>query len=660
MIQSKRRVLLIEPNYKNKYPPMGLMKIAMYHRLHGDDVVFWKGDFKEFVLRQLTDECIEKICEVERELYDVNDPSKWRHLYPIIKNAIKNGSIQENQAFKKARESMLFAPNWIEEYRKKFRNNYYLKHPIWDRVCVTSLFTFCWDETIEAIEFAKQVCKDISQVFVGGVMASVVPNEVEKATGIKPHVGILNITHYPGDDLTPEPFANTPIDALPLDYSILEEIDYQYPETNAYYGYCTRGCVNHCKFCAVPVIEPNYCEYIPLEPRLYATDERFGQQRNLLLLDNNAFASKCFDKIIDEIHDHGFQKGGAYIQPNQLEISIKLLREGWNDRAYLRKITKIVNEFVENNLKSPKYETYYASLISNKLLHDYTATKEGILNFYELIKDDFEKQRYKRPLARIVDFNQGLDARLATPERMKKLSTIAINPLRIAFDAWETRKHYVKAIKLASQFGINQLSNYILYNFTDQPIDLYNRLLINIDLCDALSINIYSFPMKYHPIADPQWFSNRDFIGEHWSRKSIRTVQAVLNSTHGKIGKGRTFFFKAFGRNQEEFSDLIMMPEAFIIKRWDAEIAGLTDKWRNAYKQLEGENKHIAEAIINTNMYAPETWKKFPITVRKCLELYLYTRETIPTAPDSLKDKRIAEFEESCPVKISEECKCLL
>ena len=39
-----RKVLLVEPNYKNKYPPMGLMKIATYYRMVGDDVRFYKGD----------------------------------------------------------------------------------------------------------------------------------------------------------------------------------------------------------------------------------------------------------------------------------------------------------------------------------------------------------------------------------------------------------------------------------------------------------------------------------------------------------------------------------------------------------------------------------------------------------------------------------------
>lgn len=37
------RVLLVEPKYKNKYPPMGLMKISTYHKILGDEVHFVKG-----------------------------------------------------------------------------------------------------------------------------------------------------------------------------------------------------------------------------------------------------------------------------------------------------------------------------------------------------------------------------------------------------------------------------------------------------------------------------------------------------------------------------------------------------------------------------------------------------------------------------------------
>ena len=39
---------------------------------------------------------------------------------------------------------------------------------------------------------------------------------------------------------------------LPLDYDILEETDYEYPAGDNYFAYTTRGCPNHCSFCAVP------------------------------------------------------------------------------------------------------------------------------------------------------------------------------------------------------------------------------------------------------------------------------------------------------------------------------------------------------------------------------------------------------------------------
>jgi len=39
----KRNILLVEPNYKTKFPPLGLMKISAYHRELGDNVHFVKG-----------------------------------------------------------------------------------------------------------------------------------------------------------------------------------------------------------------------------------------------------------------------------------------------------------------------------------------------------------------------------------------------------------------------------------------------------------------------------------------------------------------------------------------------------------------------------------------------------------------------------------------
>jgi hypothetical protein len=194
----------------------------------------------------------------------------------------------------------------------------------------------------------------------------------------------------------------------------------------------------------------------------------------------------------------------------------------------------------------------------------------------------------------------------------------------------------------------------------DKPVDLYRRLLLNIDLCDILDVNIYSFPMKYHPITEEKWFFNRDFIGKEWTRKEIRTIQAVLNSTAGKIGKGRTFFFKAFGRNEEEFAELLRMPEAFIIKRWDAELGGLTDKWRKAYNKLSDGERDFSDKIIAKNIFESSKWQNKSSSIIKVLNFYITEREDIQPVDEDVKIRHIKTFERSCSMDISEECKRLL
>ena len=150
---------------------------------------------------------------------------------------------------------------------------------------------------------------------------------------------------------------------------------------------------------------------------------------------------------------------------------------------------------------------------------------------------------------------------------MKKLAEVSICPLRIAFDHIGQQKSYMKSMQLAAKYDTINFSNYMLYNYKDKPVDLYRRMRLSVDLCDKLKISIYSFPMKYHPISDPAYFRKRDYLGEHWNRKFIRAIQAVPNSTKGKVGKGKSFFEEAFGENEDEFEKILWMLETFIIHR---------------------------------------------------------------------------------------------
>jgi len=588
-----RRVLLLEPNYKNKFPPIGLMKLATYFRLRGDDVVFYKGDLKEFVINQITEACIAKLSELDNSI-------NWKLRSDKISQYIKYRKKEylDRIGLKDSEIALILEP-WLEYYKKYYHSGEYKKHPQWDWVGVTTLFTFYWDITIETIEFAKTMVKNFKNLMVGGVLASIQPEEIEKATGIRPHVGTL---HTPGKDIDEDnPYI---IDELPLDYSILDEIDYVYPDSGAYYSYSTRGCIRKCAFCAVWRIEPKYQEYIPLQDRIERTRRLYGEQQNLLLMDNNVLASSKLEEIVQDIKACGFTKGAKYIEPNWYKISIRNLRLGINNRAYIRKSYKLLQEL--NNQRSLDEATrtqIYAVREQHGLLHPETCTREALLATYKDFARFFDMKSTKNAgRLRYVDFNQGVDARLFNDRVVNLLSEIPVRPLRIAFDNIKTEDEYTKALSMSVQHGMKDFSNYLLYNFTDKPTDLYHRMRINVDLCEQLNVSIYSFPMKYHPISG-EHSHDRDYIGQYWNRKYIRAVQAILNATKGKIGRGVSFFEKAFGRNEEEFMELLIMPETFILFRFFFEHLGYTQKWRELMNQLSFQEREELYPIIFKNNF---------------------------------------------------------
>lgn len=162
---------------------------------------------------------------------------------------------------------------------------------------------------------------------------------------------------------------------------------------------------------------------------------------------------------------------------------------------------------------------------------------------------------------------------------------------------------YTKALSMSAQYGMRDFSNYLLYNFNDKPTDLYHRMRINVDLCEQLNVSIYSFPMKYHPISG-EHSHDRDFIGKYWNRKYIRAIQAILNATKGKIGRGVSFFEKAFGRDEDEFMELLIMPETFILFRFFFEHLGYTQQWRKLMNQLTQEEKEELYPLIFKNDFS--------------------------------------------------------
>lgn len=616
-----RKILLIEPKYRNKYPPIGLMKIASYHKMLGDNVKFFKGDLKDLVLDQMTEECITKFVNIDNS-------RAWNLSFVLIRQYIrtrKSTVLEELNLSTSKFETLLYKSlySFADTYRKKDYKNF----PKWDRIYVTTLFTFYWKITIEAIHYTKHLVEDKSQIMIGGVLASLLHQEVEEETGIKPHNGLLDKPGLLDPDL---PAAKSLIvDNLPLDYSILDEISYEYPTGSAYFTFMTKGCTRKCAFCSVPILEPTYKPKIDTIDKFAEINEIYGEQQHLLLMDNNVLASPKFPEIVQEIKEMGFYKGATFVEPNQLDISIRNLRNGLNNTAYVNRSHRLLHDLLKR-LRGPKKQSFYDILEAYRLIRLETTTKEGLLRAYDELKDIYEKYRPKTPKQRYVDFNQGTDARYVTDELMKLMSEIPIRPLRIAFDYWGMRKQYESAVRLAAKHGIKELSNYILYNFKDSPEELFYRLEINVHLSEELGLHIYSFPMKYIPLFGEE-AKDRQFIGKKWNKKFIRAIQCILNVTKGIVAPGRNFFERAFGQNIEEFHELLYMPEAYIVYRsvFEKEM-GYTDIWKEEYRairetELWEETKEILE---NSDFSNIEEITANPV-IKEFLRHYTIQRSTL-------------------------------
>lgn len=418
---ANKNILLIEPAYRNKYPPLGLMKLAQYHGLHGkgDNVRFIKGEDR----------------------------------------------------------SVLGAA--------------------WDRVYITTLFSFEWQRIAKAIDFALEAVRgQANKIFVGGIAASLMNERfageprwrgIRFISGLldKPPAIALQLDEFE-EELYADDIDGAPIEELVPDYSILDQISYKYPVRDAYFLYASRGCIRTCHFCGVPKLEGGQRDTPSLTKIVNEIAARYGEKKDITFMDNNVVASGRFKEIIDEIVDLGFGR-------------------------------------------------------------DATLLRRGVR------------------VQRRVDFNQGVDARILAkdPMYLRELSRIAIAPLRIAFDHLGVKKVYERSIRMAADNGLKDLSNYMLYNFMDDPRDLFERMRLNVALNEELDIRIFSFPMRYQPVD----MIDRSHVGKRWTRYQLRSMQVILQATHGIVSGAPEFFKQAFGDTYEQYEELLLRPHHMVFNR---------------------------------------------------------------------------------------------
>ena len=148
-----RRVLLLEPNYKNKYPPQNLMKLATYFRqVCKDDVRFYKGDLKDFAAQLL----LEEFFYGEVDSQNLFAPAKneaaqkfGEHEKPLLE-FMRTG---KSAFIEFMRGEDYYYEDVLRRLHARFNSEDY---PKFDIICVNSLFTFFFNETVNTINFAKK------------------------------------------------------------------------------------------------------------------------------------------------------------------------------------------------------------------------------------------------------------------------------------------------------------------------------------------------------------------------------------------------------------------------------------------------------------------------------------------------------------------------
>ena len=100
----------------------------------------------------------------------------------------------------------------------------------------------------------------------------------------------------------------------------------------------------------------------------------------------------------------------------------------------------------------------------------------------------------------------------------------------------------------------------------------------------------------------------------------------MLNSTKGKVGKGKTFFEEAFGADEQRFWTILWMPETFIIYRFMFK-DNLAKEWEEKFWSLPADKLKTVQEIVALNQFKELDMSQYDEQVRDVLTYYQFTRD---------------------------------
>jgi hypothetical protein len=215
----------------------------------------------------------------------------------------------------------------------------------YDEIYITTLFTYESDKCIETINHYKKTYPN-AKVHVGGIFASLMPEYIEEKTGIKPFMGY-----------------SKELDRIKPDFDLIR-MDNKWDDFSIVFT--SRGCVNKCKFCAVPRIEdkvwinPNWKDSIDLN------------RGHLMVHDNNltAMPIEHFKEVCNFIREHDlkvmFDNGfdcrhftDAHLEAlGGLRIIDRGIRFAFDTMAVGGKIEKVIQKCLDGGIQKKTLMVY--------------------------------------------------------------------------------------------------------------------------------------------------------------------------------------------------------------------------------------------------------------------------------------------------------------
>lgn len=374
----------------------------------------------------------------------------------------------------------------------------------WDRVYISTLFTFHFDKIVETINFYKNaVGGSTTKIFVGGIAASLMEKDFFEETGIYPETGVINSPSQIGLD------GDINIDLLPPDYSILNPRLYAINDT--YYGYASRGCVLKCTWCGVPKIEPQYQRFLDFKSQIYEQRRLYGDKPKLKLMDNNILASPMLEKVVNDLLELGYGKGQKTDKGQERVIDFN---QGLDATYFTEEKVKLIAQL---NIKPMRVafdragmkEEYIKALELAKAYGFKTFSNYMLYNWKDTPRDLYER----------LEINIQLNEKwLNEAPEGEVPAKIYSYPMRFAPITEKEGKH------------ANRKRDW------ERPLPEFN---------------------EEYPLVDKAV----------WNRRFIRNIQIMRGAANGAIPPAPDFARRIIGHSYEEFIELLYMPEALLRNR---------------------------------------------------------------------------------------------